>query len=190
MDLQALNTELTTDPLGLGYQTPIDTGNINAVRELINREIIPWEQGGVYETGDLRTYDGNLYRCRQAHTNSDPNFTPDVTPALWLQLSTIGSPPAVRRASIPMDEVYDQIDWTGEYAALTSDEKDIVQVLTSTDALDGTRQGILDTLEGIFGSASTTWANLSAILDRAGSRAEAVVDQDVSNADIIQALNQ
>jgi hypothetical protein len=189
MDLQALHDELTTDPLGIGYQPHIDAGNINALRDLLNQPIIPWEQGGTFEVDDLRTYSGSLYKCRQDHTNSDPNHTPDVTPALWLQLSSDTDPYAVRRSNVPMTEVLGAVDWTGEYAALTADEKDIVQVLVSTDSLDGTQSGVTGTLESIFGAGSTTWSTLSALLDRAASRAEAVVNAPVSNDDIIQALN-
>lgn len=189
MDLQALNTELTTDPLGVGYQTYIDAGNVNALRNLLNQRIIPWEQGGSYAIGDLRTYSGSLYQCIQAHTADDPSWTPPNVSSLWDQLSTDTAPYAVRRSNVPMSEVLGAIDWTGEYAALTADEKDIVQVLTSTDAFDGTQAGVIGTLEGIFGTASTTWSTLSALLDRAASRAEAVVNSSVSNNDIIQALN-
>jgi hypothetical protein len=189
MVLQALSTELATDPVGIGYQPYIDAGNINALRELLNQLIVPWEQGGTFEVDDLRTYNGSLYKCRQAHTNSDPNFTPDVTPALWLELSSDTDPYAVRRSNVPMTEVLNAVDWTGEYAVLTADEKGIVQVLTSTDTFDGTQSNVVGTLEGIFGTGSTTWGNLSALLDRAASRAEAVVNAPVSNDDIIQALN-
>ena len=189
MDYQALNTELTTDPLGIGYQTYIDAGNINALRDLLNQQIIAWEEGGVYEIDALRTYSGSLYKCRQSHTNSDPGFTPDATPALWLELSSDTDPYAVRRSNIPIGEVLNAIDWTGEYAGLTADQKDIVQVLVSTDTLDGTQSNVVGTLEAVFGTGSTTWGDLSALLDRAASRAEAVVNQSVSNSDIIKALN-
>ena len=189
MDLQALNTELTTDPLGIGYQTYIDAGNINALRDLLNQQIIAWEEGGVYEIGDLRTFSGNLYKCIQAHEAADPNWTPPNVPSLWEQLSTDTDPYAVRRSNVPMTEVFGAIDWTGEYATLTADEKDIVQVLVSTDTLDGTESGVTGTIESIFGTASTTWGDLSALLNRAASRAEAVVNQSVSNSDIIKALN-
>ncbi|MDF5756070.1 M4 family metallopeptidase [Spongiactinospora sp. TRM90649] len=39
----------------------------------------PWTR---YKAGDLVTYDGHRYRCRQTHT-SQPGRTPPRTPALW-----------------------------------------------------------------------------------------------------------
>ncbi|MCA1806724.1 MAG: hypothetical protein LC687_02510 [Actinobacteria bacterium] len=42
-----------------------------------------WESGLSWEIGDVRRWDGTLIKCIQAHTNSDPNHTPDLTPALW-----------------------------------------------------------------------------------------------------------
>lgn len=46
-----------------------------------------WESGVAYAVGDRRQYDGLLYRCVQAHTSQE-DWTPDVTPALWVRTST------------------------------------------------------------------------------------------------------
>lgn len=46
-----------------------------------------WEVGVAYAVGDRRQYNGLLYRCVQAHTSQD-DWTPDVTPALWVRTST------------------------------------------------------------------------------------------------------
>lgn len=46
-----------------------------------------WQSGVFYEVGDRRQYNGLLYRCVQAHTSQD-NWTPDLTPALWVRTST------------------------------------------------------------------------------------------------------
>lgn len=46
-----------------------------------------WEVGVAYAIGDRRQYDGLLYRCVQAHT-SQTDWTPDITPALWVRTST------------------------------------------------------------------------------------------------------
>lgn len=41
---------------------------------------------GAYAPGDVRSYDGNPYKCIQAHdSTSNPEWTPDTTPALWMQ---------------------------------------------------------------------------------------------------------
>lgn len=46
-----------------------------------------WEVGVAYAVGDRRQYNGLLYRCVQAHT-SQSDWTPDITPALWVRTST------------------------------------------------------------------------------------------------------
>lgn len=46
-----------------------------------------WEDGKAYAVGDRVKYDGLLYRCVQAHT-SQADWTPDITPALWVRTST------------------------------------------------------------------------------------------------------
>ncbi|SUA74117.1 GlcNAc-binding protein A precursor [Nocardia otitidiscaviarum] len=46
----------------------------------------PWRQGATYRIGDVVSYNGIHYSCRQAHTVHDPNWTPPNTPALWQRL--------------------------------------------------------------------------------------------------------
>lgn len=46
-----------------------------------------WETDKAYAVGDRVKYNGLLYRCVQAHT-SQSDWTPDVTPALWVRTST------------------------------------------------------------------------------------------------------
>lgn len=46
-----------------------------------------WEDGKAYAVGDRVKFNGLLYRCVQAHT-SQSDWTPDVTPALWVRTST------------------------------------------------------------------------------------------------------
>ena len=45
-----------------------------------------WEPGLAYAVGDRRRHENALYRCVQAHTSQD-DWTPDVTPALWVIVS-------------------------------------------------------------------------------------------------------
>lgn len=47
---------------------------------------LPWLPGLAYEVGDRRQYEEALYRCEQAHT-ALVDWTPDVTPALWTEIS-------------------------------------------------------------------------------------------------------
>ena len=47
----------------------------------------PWQSGKAYEAGDTRyRYGDKLYRCVQSHT-SQADWTPDVTPNLWTEVS-------------------------------------------------------------------------------------------------------
>ena len=48
----------------------------------------PWAASVAYKVGDIREYEGNLYRCVQAHT-SQADWTPDKAASLW---SKIGDP--------------------------------------------------------------------------------------------------
>ena len=50
-------------------------------------ELFPaWVVGRAYAVGDRVQYNGTLYKCVQAHT-SQADWTPDVTPALWVVVS-------------------------------------------------------------------------------------------------------
>ena len=45
----------------------------------------PWEATGTYEVGEMRRYDGLLYRCLTGHQGQD-SWTPDVSPSLWVRV--------------------------------------------------------------------------------------------------------
>lgn len=45
-----------------------------------------WEYGVEYEVGERVQYEGVLYKCIQVHI-SQPDWTPDVVPALWVRVS-------------------------------------------------------------------------------------------------------
>ncbi|MBL1072974.1 lytic polysaccharide monooxygenase [Nocardia sp. 2] len=45
-----------------------------------------WKVHAQYAIGEVVTYQGGRYRCLQAHTVHDPNWTPTATPALWQRL--------------------------------------------------------------------------------------------------------
>lgn len=46
----------------------------------------PWVSGVAYAVGNLRQYEGSLYRCIQAHT-AQSDWTPDVAVSLWVKTS-------------------------------------------------------------------------------------------------------
>ena len=45
-----------------------------------------WKDGVAYAVDDRISYGDKLYKCVQAHT-SQSDWTPDVTPALWVRVS-------------------------------------------------------------------------------------------------------
>ena len=49
-------------------------------------ELFPLWTIKAYEVGDRIRYEDVLYKCVQAHT-SQADWTPDVTPALWVRVS-------------------------------------------------------------------------------------------------------
>ena len=48
--------------------------------------IAPWRIKESVKVGDRRRFDGALYKCVQAHT-TQADWTPDITPALWVAVS-------------------------------------------------------------------------------------------------------
>lgn len=72
-------------------------------------ELFPeWESGKEYAVGDRYRYKMVLYRCVQAHTSQD-DWTPDVTPALWVVVS--------------LDEWPEWVQPTGAHDAYNTDDK-------------------------------------------------------------------
>ena len=49
----------------------------------------PWAVGVVYAVDDRRRYGEKLYKCLQEHT-SQAEWTPDATPALWVEVAAPG----------------------------------------------------------------------------------------------------
>lgn len=44
-----------------------------------------WWSGIEYKVGDVRQFDGKLYRCNLDHTSQE-TWKPDVSPSLWTQI--------------------------------------------------------------------------------------------------------
>lgn len=59
--------------------TPDDVADLIALYE-------SWEPGQAVGVGDIRSYDGKLYKVVQAHT-TQADWTPDATPALWTEIA-------------------------------------------------------------------------------------------------------
>lgn len=53
-------------------------------------ELFPhWQDDKDYSVGDRVSYEGILYKCLQDHT-SQPSWTPDVSPSLWVRVDDPG----------------------------------------------------------------------------------------------------
>ena len=57
----------------------LSDGEAASVPELITA----WAYPVAYAEGDRRSYDGKVYKCRQAHTSQE-DWKPSATPALWV----------------------------------------------------------------------------------------------------------
>ena len=67
----------------ISFRTMAENGDIGEdIAAAYPDLFLPWEIGVEYAIGNLRSYNGVLYRCRQAHT-SQVDFTPDVATSLW-----------------------------------------------------------------------------------------------------------
>ena len=89
-----------------------DTAALNKVAVMAR----PWTPGA-YAVGDVRVYGGVPYRCVQAHDSSaNPGWTPDATPALWMQYH--GTTPETARPWVAPAGAHD-VYRAGEYMIWT-----------------------------------------------------------------------
>lgn len=66
-------------------------------------ELFPaWAAGASYQAGIRIRYEGQLYRCEQAHT-AQADWTPDATPALWTAVAEPGEIPVWKQPSGAQD---------------------------------------------------------------------------------------
>lgn len=72
-----------SDVTSIAFVVLAESGAIDEVTATEHTDIFAaWEPSVAYTVGALRTYDGVLYKCAQAHT-SQSDWTPPATPALW-----------------------------------------------------------------------------------------------------------
>ena len=76
---------------------------------------LPWAPWTSYKAGDRRRHEDGLYRCEQEHT-SQPEWTPDATPALWTEIS-IEEWPAWRQPTGAQDAYHylDKVSHAGKH---------------------------------------------------------------------------
>ena len=79
-------------------------------------ELFPaWAANVEYERGIRVRYNGKLYRCEQTHT-SQAGWTPDLTPALWTEVTEPGTIPVWRQPTGAQDAYMtgDKVHYPGE----------------------------------------------------------------------------
>ena len=63
---------------------------------------MPWGIDEAVNAGDIRRYDGKLYRCLQAHT-TQAQWKPAVTPALWVVVVAEGEYREIKDNMLPTE---------------------------------------------------------------------------------------
>lgn len=83
LEAAQLRIEEVKGAADIAFVVMAENGTIDEVTATEHLAVFsPWTDGTSYVTGNLRTYEGVLYKCVQAHT-SQSDWTPDKTPALW-----------------------------------------------------------------------------------------------------------
>lgn len=72
---------------GLVFVTLVEGGQIDEVTAAEHTELFtPWAYPINYATGQIREYDGKLYKCLISHVSQE-DWKPDVTSSLWVNIS-------------------------------------------------------------------------------------------------------
>lgn len=73
----------------IAFVTLAETGTIDETTAMEHASLFgQWAENVAYEQGAIRLFNGNLYRCVQAHT-SQGDWTPEAATSLW---NKIGDP--------------------------------------------------------------------------------------------------
>lgn len=85
--IEAVDTAVEIDKnygvTGITFVTMAEAGDIDDVTAMEHADLFAeWAYPIAYKTGNIRRFNGVLYRCVQDHT-SQADWTPDVTTSLW-----------------------------------------------------------------------------------------------------------
>ena len=70
-------------PLSIAFVKMAEKGDIDEVTASEHADLfVAWDDVSQYFYGEIREYEGKLYRCLQAHTGQ-ADWTPDVSTSLW-----------------------------------------------------------------------------------------------------------
>ena len=86
-EMQEGRVQIMKTPMSIAFVKLAEKGDIDEVTASEHTDLfLPWTTSTSYVIGDLRSHEGILYKCLQAHTSQD-DWTPDVSSSLWKSLS-------------------------------------------------------------------------------------------------------
>lgn len=88
-EIEVLRSQVNTLSIAtsIAFVTLAEAGSIDDVTAGEYADMFAeWEPGVSYGVGNIRRYDGQLYRCVQAHT-SQADWTPDTAASLWVRIA-------------------------------------------------------------------------------------------------------
>lgn len=99
----------------LASSTMTDANALTAV------ELFPmWKTATEYDVGVRVQYEGKLFKCVQSHT-SQSDWTPDATPALWVEVSVDEYPEWVQPTGAhDAYNIGDKVTYNGQHYVCTS----------------------------------------------------------------------
>ena len=82
-EMQEGRVEIMKTPMSIAFVKLAEKGDIDEVTASEHTDLfLPWTTSTSYAIGDLRSYEGILYKCLQAHTSQD-DWTPDISASSW-----------------------------------------------------------------------------------------------------------
>ena len=86
-EMQEGRVQTMKTPMSIAFVKLAEKGDIDEITASEHTDLfLPWTTSTSYAIGDLRSYEGILYKCLQAHTSQE-SWTPDVSSSLWKSLS-------------------------------------------------------------------------------------------------------
>ena len=102
-EMQEGRVEIMKTPMSIAFVKLAEKGDIDEVTASEHTDLfLPWATSTSYAIGDLRSYEGSLYKCLQAHTSQD-DWTPDISSSLWKNLNITES--GIQEWSQPISSV-------------------------------------------------------------------------------------
>ena len=123
-EMQEGRVQIMKTPMSIAFVKMAEKGDIDEVTASEHTDLfLPWTTSTSYVIGDLRSYDGILYKCLQAHTSQD-DWTPDISSSLWKSLSINESSIQEWSQPISSSDVYntgDEVMYNGVHYKSTID---------------------------------------------------------------------